>query len=108
MESRIHDLRYHRIRNLSITNNVFILKKLRNRSNGRVRERKQRGRAHWGRRKLHIERLQAGLKVLADARRSRPDLGEVDGRQIKVGSENFERTWGGGNAGRRSISTQQG
>jgi len=46
-ESRIHDTRYHRIYNLSSITKVFILSKLRNRSNGRVRERKQRVRVHW-------------------------------------------------------------
>src|SRR5260370_39785210 len=49
MESRIHETYYHEIYHLSSTNKVFILSKLRNRSNGLVRERKQRGRAHWRR-----------------------------------------------------------
>ena len=49
MGSRIHDSRYHRIFDLSSKNKVFILNKLGIVSNGRVRERKQRGRAHWGR-----------------------------------------------------------
>ncbi len=49
--SKIHDSRYHVLFYLSSTNKVFILSKLARRSNGRVRERKQRGRAHWWRRK---------------------------------------------------------
>src|SRR5260370_42144355 len=49
MESRIHETYYHEIYHLSSTTKVFILSKLRNRSNGLVRERKQRGRAHWRR-----------------------------------------------------------
>src|ERR1700682_4190317 len=50
-ESRIHDSGYHVLLCLSTTNKVFILSKLPRRSNGRVRERKQRGRTHWWRRK---------------------------------------------------------
>jgi hypothetical protein len=49
VESSIHDSRYHILYYLSSTNKVFILSKLANLSNGRVRERKQRGRVHWGR-----------------------------------------------------------
>jgi len=44
--SKIHDSRYHVLCYLSNTNKVFILSMLPRRSNGRVRERKQRGRAH--------------------------------------------------------------
>jgi len=47
-ESGIYDSRYHILLCLSSTNKVFILNKLPRRSNGRVRERKQRGRAHGG------------------------------------------------------------
>ena len=47
-ESGIYDSRYHVLLCLSSTNKVFILNKLPRRSNGRVRERKQRGRAHRG------------------------------------------------------------
>lgn len=43
---RIHCSWYRLLYGLSSTNKVFILSKLRNRSNGRVRERKERGRAH--------------------------------------------------------------
>jgi hypothetical protein len=46
--SKIHDSRYHVLCYLSSTNKVFILSMLPRRSNGRVRERKQRGRSHWG------------------------------------------------------------
>jgi hypothetical protein len=51
VESRIHDSPYHVLLHLSSTNKVFILNRLPRRSNGRVRERKQKGRAHWWRRK---------------------------------------------------------
>ncbi len=49
VESRIQDSRYHVLLYLSITNKVFISSKLPRRSNGRVRERKQKGRVHWWR-----------------------------------------------------------
>jgi hypothetical protein len=49
VESSMHDSRYHRLSYLSSTNNVFKLSKLASLSNGRISERKQRGRAHWGR-----------------------------------------------------------
>lgn len=51
VKSRTHDQCYHKLYNLSAKNTVFILNKLRNRSNGLVRERKQRSRAHWRREK---------------------------------------------------------
>src|SRR6266567_3321774 len=63
VESRIHDSRYHRLCALSSPYIVLVLDKRRISSNGRVRERKQRGRAHWGRTKLREGGRRARLFV---------------------------------------------
>src|SRR5712692_2101226 len=63
VESRIHDSWYRELYALLSPYLVLVLRKRRIGSNGRARERKQRGRAHWGREKLREGGRRAQLFV---------------------------------------------
>ena len=67
MESRIHETWYHVLCYFSITNKVFKCNKMRERSNGRVTARKQRGRVRWWRRKCGKAVGERGREVISTA-----------------------------------------
>src|SRR5260370_36481611 len=78
-ESRIHDSRYHGLCDLLSPYIVLVLNKRRISSNGRVRERKQRGRAHWGRGKLR----EGGRRARAGVNFQALKIGPLASRRVK-------------------------